>query len=232
MESINGLDIENKDELLTGIKSVETELNETKSKYRRKDKELLDYKGLVKDAGYDSESGMTKKEFLESLKQTRETVTTTNLTNEELTMKLSLLESQYKESQAKVTESESEAKELKSQNILSTMKSKTTSALSEGKISASNYVADSLIANGTIKMLEDEVVFMENGEVISFDTGIKNFIDSHEDLQSRPQNNGKGLKSEPSKQVQSGKYTFKDFEQMTSEEVKTNATKLRIDLGV
>ena len=214
--AINAEDV-NKEELVQDLKDT---LDDQKSKYTNKDKEVLKYKSAMKTLGYSSEEFESLDKFTEHMNSIKEKATTASSTgnaNEELTNKLNLLET-------KLNAYEQKDKENKAKLDRTKIEGKLGGELND-KLQGAKYVIKDLINEKRVAVVDDEVVFKNGEDVVLFADGIKSVLEDNKELLKNPQNPGANTKDKNSNNTSNknkAKYTLEQINKMSPEELKKN----------
>lgn len=188
------------------VNAINAEKEKGISEYRKKDTEVLKYKGLVKELGYDPEKFESVDSFIESKKKT---VSESNLTIAQLNDKLN----------SYMTELETERET--SRQIQKKAKENKLNADLTGKIGNMFYGAEfmikTLITDGVADIQDDKTVIKDGDRVLSLDEGINLLKDKYKDSLKTSQVAGSGdsggSKSQPQKE--------KSFAEQMAERLKT-----------
>ena len=130
------------------------------------------------------------------------------------------LRREFKKAQEALVEAQGKAAAIKAASDKRAIKAKIADALRD-KVYAHDLLADSLIANGMVKLTEDEqVVFVKGDDEIEFNTGVKQLLESRPDLVKNTQapgarSNGRPVQGTPV-------YTFDRLKGMTQAEMVAN----------
>jgi predicted transcriptional regulator with HTH domain len=174
---------------------VEAEKNVGISKYSKKDGEVLKYKTVLKDLGYDADKFENVETFKESLIAQSTKAEAKEITLQELSDKFTNLAASHEELNTKYTNEVStrvgKEKELSDSNI---------KGMLEKAIGDSLYGANALIENvllkGSLTETADGIVDSEGN---NFDTFISNLLDNNKDNVKSKQKPGFDNKVKPTK---------------------------------
>jgi len=200
------------------IKSAEQieQIGSLLGKSRRANSEAVTLKALKKkltEFGYEGEDPEEFAEWFEKQKATAAPAPDTNLPNPEIEK----LRREFKKAQEALAEKTAEASKVKMVSDSRAIKAKLTEALRD-KIFGHDLLAETLIAQGKVKLAEDETVVFVNGEdEIDFDKGIKKVIESRPDLQKNTQ--AGGAKSSNRQTAARPVYTLDQIRSMSSDEM-------------
>jgi len=168
--------------------AIVAKINEEKergiSEYRKKDQEVLKYKGLIKDLGYDSDKYESIDSFVESKKKVDKVATESNLTIAQLNDKLTNYMTELETERNNTRQIQKKAKETKLNADLS------------GKLGNMFYGADfmvkTLISEGVADIENDQTIIRDGDRVLSLDEGINLLKDKYKDSLKATQVAGSG----------------------------------------
>jgi len=168
--------------------AIVAKINEEKERgiteYRKKDQEVLKYKGLIKDLGYDSEKYDSIDSFVESKKKVDKVATESNLTIAQLNDKLTNYMAELETERNNTRQIQKKAKETKLNAELS------------GKLGSLFYGADfmvkTLISEGIADIDNDQTVIRDGDRVLSLDEGVNLLKDKYKDSLKATQVPGSG----------------------------------------
>lgn len=157
--------------------AIVAKINEEKergiSEYRKKDQEVLKYKGMIKDLGYDSDKYDSIDSFIESKKKVDKVATESNLTIAQLNDKLNTYMSQLEAERESSRQIQKKAKENKLQADLTS------------KIGSVFYGADfmvkTLISEGIADIQDDQTIIKDGDRVLSLDEGVNVLKEKYKD---------------------------------------------------
>jgi len=156
--------IENEETKEAIISLVEAEKEKGISSYRKKDSEVLKLKNTLKELGYDHEKYSNVDEFIEDTKKVKDKVSKSSLTIAQLNDKLNDITSQLDSER----EAAANAKRLAKENKLT---AELTKNIGKDFI-GSEYLIKDLISEGRVDLVNNEVVFKEGDDIITFDKGL------------------------------------------------------------
>ena len=195
------------------IELVNAEKTKGIESYRKKDQESLKLKNAFKDLGYNSDEDGDLENFVNKSKSKKTEVESSKLTIAQLSEKLTDLES-------KISQEKLRADTMRQRADKEKINSKLTATIGE-KIFGSKYIIESLINNSKVKIIDDNVVFSEGDEIISFDTGIAKVLEENKDMLKIAQKSGGGSVKQDSN------ISTTDFANMSVEEVMANIDSVR-----
>lgn len=210
--------LEGSDNAESIIESVLDMVNSEKEKgvssYKKKDQETLKLKNAIKELGFNPDEDGDLDTFIQKQKSKKTETESVKLSNAQLAEKLASIEEQMNAEKARASALQKKAEREK-------INSRLTSTIGE-KIFGSKYIIESLINNGKVKVVDDDVVFVNGDDVIPFDTGVKNVLEENKEMLKVSQKNGsQSVKSDgtPASEL--------DFKNMTPAELKANIAKVR-----
>jgi len=181
--------------------------------YQKKDKEALKLKNAMKELGYDPDVDGDLDNFVTKSKSKKVDVESSKLTIAQMSEKLTTLETQMAQEKLRADTQRQRADREK-------INSKLTSTIGD-KIFGSKYIIESLITNGKVKIVDDNVVFSEGDDIIPFDTGINKVLEENKEMLKVAQKNGGGSVKKDSNP------STMDFANMSVEEVMANIDSVR-----
>lgn len=199
-------------EAVTELLNVEKERGVSEvQKRNREAQNLRKYKQLLEEAGYD----VTDEEALrEHLKGKKETNQSDNLTLKSIKAELDRVKA----------ERDSERLNAKRKNIQAEL----TNAIGD-KLYGSKYLINSLISEGVVDIVDNEIIFKQGDEHIDFASGVKKILDDHKDMLKTNQTPG-------SKTTGSSSNTSKNVTQILASNdgvaIKANLSEIAKELGL
>ncbi|MBD3387598.1 MAG: hypothetical protein GF414_01530 [Candidatus Altiarchaeales archaeon] len=199
-------------------KSVEAEKQtgiQSRNKANQEAQSLRRWKKSLEEAGYEGDpEGIA--EWLESKATPQDgDGSSDSKTNAEIAKLRREFEKQKKE----LEEERAGAQKIKAESDKRAIKSALQDAL--GKMSGHQYVIDSLILGGKVKLTEDEeVVFVDGENEVDFQSGVKGILESNPDL--LPNTQAPGARSKTRPQQASPHFTSSQLKNMSAEEIAAN----------
>jgi hypothetical protein len=155
------------DELKTSIKKiVDQERSKGISSYNKKDQEVLKYKNALKDLGYSSDEYDNISSFIDKKKSEKEKIAESSITISSLNDKINSLTSAIDEERKKVAEKDRLAK-------VSEMKARLTNSDIGKKFYGSSFMIESLINNGKVDLVDNDVVYKNGEETLNLKDAFK-----------------------------------------------------------
>ena len=158
------------------------------SEYKKKDSEVMKYKALVKDLGYDSEQYSNVDEFKQSTKTKLDTAEKSSLTLKMLNEQLTDLKSQLTNEVNSRVEKETKFKHEKIRNVLNQEIG--------NKLYGSKYLIDNIISSNQLDLNDDSIVSKDGKDLNTF---ITNILEENKDSLRVEQTKGPDLRINPSK---------------------------------
>lgn len=149
---------------------IEKEKQHGISTYSKKDKEVLKYKNVLKDLGYDNEKYDNVDTFKESLKETVGNVEQSNITLSELNTKFENLNTIY---QQEVSTRMDKEKELET----SAIRTELNTAI-KGKLYGDEAIIENVILKNELSMVEGKILDKDGND---FDTFAKTLLEVNKD---------------------------------------------------
>lgn len=164
--------------------AAEAEKNVGIGKYNKKDGEVLKLKSNLRSLGYDSEKFENIEAFIDSRKAIEEKATTGEVTIATLTGRVDTMES---ERTAEKLQSAKDAKEVKEGKL-------TTKLTKEigGKFYGSDSLIKVLISEKKVDFIGGKTVFKDGDDIVAFETGVKNLMESNKENLKADQKPGSG----------------------------------------
>lgn len=213
LESAEGL--AEKESIIEGIlELVNAEKEKGVSSYKKKDQETLKLKNAIKELGFNPDEDGDIDNFIQKQKSKKTETESVKLSNAQLAEKLANIEEQMNAERSRAANMQKKAEREK-------INSKLTSTIGE-KIFGSKYVIESLINNGKVKVIDDDVVFVNGDDVVPFDTGIRNVLEENKDMLKLSQKSGS-----QSVKTDGTATSDMDFKNMSVAELKANISKVR-----
>lgn len=182
---IDGLDVEEKDEILDGLKSFKSTLDQENRSLRSKRNDIESkynsVLGDLKEFGYDG-GDIPVGDFIKTK------------INQGGGSDGDALKEEVKLIRQKLEDAEKRASESTAKAQRSTIQSKLSDAL-RGKLLGHNNIVENVILSGKAKVrdgTDSEVIFVNGDDVMDFDAGIKSIIDNNRELLVSAQNGGSG----------------------------------------
>jgi hypothetical protein len=172
IEELEALIPEDKrDEVKTFVSGlVESEKTKGIDSYNKKDKEVLKYKTLVKELGYDNEQFESVDAFKESFKETKNVAEQSSITIEQLNEKFETLNTAYT---GEVSKRQSKEKELNDTTIRSALDKEIGS-----KVYGANAIIENVLLKGSLAIIDNKIVDKDGNSFESFTTTI---LDQYKD---------------------------------------------------
>jgi phosphoglucomutase len=133
----------------TITKAIEAEKNKGIESYRKKDSEVLKYKSIVKELGYDPEKFDSVDKFKESIKQTVNLASDSELRYKVLEEKLNGITKQYEDEKNIRQAAEKKVKQ-------ETIKNKLSAELDD--IYGSQYIVENILLKDELDIVGEEIV--------------------------------------------------------------------------
>jgi len=228
ISQLGGLELENKDALIDGIVGiVESEKQKGISSYRSKDQEALKLKNALKSLGYDHEKYTDIEDFIKS--KSEQPTQNRDITKDDV--ELSKLRRELDGLKSELESERTQTKQLKDKSD----KSKITAELMKeigDKVYGSKWVIESLIANGTVKVVDDEIAFVDGDSVYDFKTGLSNLLEKNPDILKVQQKSGAGSTKSNQPQINTEELTRERINSMSPEELLKNIDKIKAMAGI
>lgn len=170
-EVLNLIDEDKREEAATVINSmIEAEKEKGITTYRKKNKESIKYKNIIRDLGYNPDDYSSYDEFKETVLDKMNKAETSMTEIEKLNQKIATLTEAYEEERKIRTQKEQESQKIKIQNKLK-------EALSP-KLYGADYLIENLLNKGEF-VIEDDNIVSKDG--LPFDAKIEKIIESNKD---------------------------------------------------
>ena len=162
IEELVGLIAEDKQEEVKTFVSglVESEKTKGIDSYNKKDKEVLKYKTLIKDLGYDNEQFESVDAFKESFKETKNVAEQSSITIEQLNEKFETLNTAYT---GEVSKRQSQEKEINDTTIRSALDKEIGT-----KIYGANAIIENVLLKGSLAIIDNKIVDREGNDFATF----------------------------------------------------------------
>lgn len=208
----------------TGI--LENQMKWSKGVYDKKQEQIKTYEQILSEAGWDPSQHENKKQFVESVKNQKQELELTKSEKETLRERIARLEAVERER----TE---EATKLKAENERNTITSKLTESLLANKINdkATKLIVKDCINEGRVKVVDGEVMFVVNGEYVTFDKGIGSIVEENKEFVVSSQIAGVGSFKNNVKSS-SSPLTVDVINKMTPEQIKANLPEIKRMVGL
>lgn len=187
--------MENGNDLIEGIyQAIETEKLKGISESQKSNKEaqnLRKFKIAFEKLGYNPDENDLDT-YIENITKTKEEAgknKETKITLETLTKDFQSLRTNYEKTAGELAQERKLASELKEKNNRAKIKEILGTKM-QHQIYGHDLIIDSFIANGSVGLDNDTVVFLKGEDKIDMDTGIKNFIESRPDIVKLNQKGG------------------------------------------
>jgi len=204
-------------------KAVEAETEKGKEFTRKKDKENLALKELIKESGFDADKDGTLADYLKSIKATRQekdSILDANKTDlQKLQDRLATMEAAATEKEAAERRSTAEANENKA---TATLTDKLT-----GKLHSSKAIIFQAVKEGRAKVVNGEVVGIVDGLEVSVDKLVDNIMENNKESVIITQNGGSG--GAGGAPVSGGVSSFN--ENMTVQEASANIENIKAEIA-
>jgi len=206
----------------TFVQDVKDTIDDQKSKYNKKDTETLKWKGAMKTLGYDREKYESLDSFVTDING--KVSKASNVDN--LSTDKSALEERLALMESKLQKKEQDEIQLKKDNDRCKLEKKLSDTLN-GKLKASKYIIKDLINDNKVKMVDNEVVFMDGEDVVLFEDGIQKVIQENEDLVLTDQNTGGNTKPGTKTTNNKTKLSVEAINKMSPSEIKKNISEIK-----
>lgn len=203
---------------------VDAERNKGVEAHRKVTKEaqsLRRFKQALESAGYEGDAEQVD-EWLQSMKKTPAKP------DGQVDPEIEKLRKEFLKAQKALEEEKANVSKIKQSSDRKTMKAKIAEALRD-KVYGHDLLADSLIGEGRVKLLEgDEVVFVDGDNEVEFGAGMKKLLESRPDLLKNTQAPGARSGTRP----QGGKptYTIDQLKSMSTQEIAANMNEIMSSL--
>lgn len=201
---------------------LESQMKWSKSNYDKKQTQIKSYEQILGELGYDPEKYENKQDFTATVKNQQKELELTKTEKETLRERIARLEALEKDRVDELTKT-------KAQNDRNTVANKLTEALGN-KLQASKYIINDLINNGSVKVVDGEVMFVNGEEVILFDKGVEQVLEANKDLILTTQIAGAG--SFKTNNKAQGTLTLDQINKMSPEQIKANLSEIKKMAGM
>lgn len=201
---------------------LESQMKWSKGNYDKKQSQIKTYEQILGELGYDPEKYENKQDFTTSVKNQQKELEMTKSEKETLRERIARLEALEKDRVDELTKT-------KAQNDRNTVANKLTEALGN-KLQASKYIINDLINNGSVKVVDGEVMFVNGEEVILFDKGVEQVLEANKDLILTTQIAGAG--SFKTNNKAQGTLTLDQINKMTPDQIKANLSEIKKMAGM
>lgn len=200
-----------KEAVLAAVKT----LNDEKTlAYKNKDREALALKADFKKLGYTKEDFADRETFVTHINELK----TKTQSDSEAKTKVTLLETQLQEFKNKEIA-------WKKAETSKTLEKALNEKLS-GKLKGHEAIIDNLILRDQVKVIDNDVVFMDNDTPTTLDAGIAKLMTKYADLVIADQNPGANTKNKPTSNNVSN-ITLDSIKKMTPEQIKANLSDIK-----
>ncbi len=210
--------IEEIDTLLEGvIDVVNSEKTKGQQAYKKKDKEVLKYKSVIKELGFDNDEGDVSS-FVSGIKD--------KLTNTDKNKsKYAQMSEKLDDVLGELNKERDASKRLRQSNIKEKITNKLTKSIGD-KLYGANYVIESLVTSGKVAMDEDNNIYFKDGDdVVTFDKGVAKVLEDNKDMQKVSQNKGTG---KPGGDTTGGL----DLDEMSVDDILANLDDVKKQVGM
>jgi len=187
--------MENGGDMIEGIyQAIETEKLKGISESQKSNKEaqnLRKFKIAFEKLGYNSDENDLDT-YIETITKTKEEAgknKETKITLETLTKDFQALRTNYEKTAGELAQERKLAAELKDKNNKSKIK-EILGAKLQPHIYGHDLIIDSFIANGSVTLDNDTVVFLKGEDKVDMEAGIKSFMESRPDIVKTNQKGG------------------------------------------
>lgn len=194
---------------------VESLANDLKLKTKQKDKENLSLKSDFKKLGYDTNTFTDRDAFVTHITELKNKTQS----DSEAKSKLLLAEGRIKEFETKTIELEKKNSQSKIQTTLNEKLN--------GKIKGADTIIENLILTNKVKLVDNDVVFVNGDDLTALDKGIEGLFKKHADLLISEQNPGSNNKGRINTTNNNKAISLSDINKMTPEQLRENMANIK-----